>query len=104
MRPPRIAYLVVLSSHEVNDGMARPNVTRVAVTFSHIQGAVPSFQSSHAKPSAPKGSEKNEPDTHTAEVKYFNDVRSRSLGRRPSARSPICHDHGQREYAVPGRA
>jgi hypothetical protein len=38
MRPPRIAHLVVLSIHEVKDGESRPNVTRTAVTFSHISG------------------------------------------------------------------
>lgn len=38
MRPPRIAYLVVLSIHEVKDGETRPNVTRMAVTFRHISG------------------------------------------------------------------
>ena len=36
MRPPGIAYLVVLSIHEIKDGETRPNVTRTAVTFSRI--------------------------------------------------------------------
>ena len=59
MRPPRIAYLVVMSIHEVNDGMARPNVTRAAVTFSHSSGRCAVLAVTPCKTVRPKESEKN---------------------------------------------
>ena len=55
MRPPRIAYLVVLSIHEVKDGETRPNVTSAAVTVSHISGRCAVLRVTPRKTLRPQG-------------------------------------------------